>query len=178
MKWVTKTENIISFFLGISGVVLFTFLLIRKDIGSISYSSLLAILALTCLAISWGSRIRELNLKDLKIILGKHKKIKEDIYAKEEKLKQISVLLSEIIAFNTSTQNRWTSINSVVLRRNWNRKKIDELLKLLNVPETEKEKVFKYSDIYDRIDKSEDVNERSELSNKLHRTLEDDCSDT
>ena len=160
---------------GLSLITLFTILLIRKDIGSISYTTLLAILALFCLAIFSFPRLRVLDLRQLKMTLDKIETIKENIYAKEKDLKQISILLSEIIAFNSSAQNRLTSRKSLILRQSWNRKKIEELFKLLNVPENEKNNVFKYSEMFKLFDNTEDSKEREIIKNKMDKMLKDDC---
>lgn len=148
-----KTEVIISIIIGVLGVILFTGLLVAEKFGAPTYIILISILALVCLVIPVLQRLRELDLKNLKLTLHKIKEVKAEIFAKEEALKESTLLLSELITVNTALSGIWGDANSTKYRKELVSKKTKDLLHNLNVPESQIEEIFKYQKSLDNIPK-------------------------
>ncbi|HAU99413.1 MAG: hypothetical protein UX04_C0006G0040 [Microgenomates group bacterium GW2011_GWF2_45_18] len=94
---------------------LFTFLLIHKDIGTLSYSSLAVVSLLVGFVIYFKDEIGEIDLKKMKLVLRKTQKVGDNV-------NKTAKSLAEIIA-NLSTYSSGSWLN---------RKKLnDEVEKLL-----------------------------------------------
>lgn len=94
-------ESIAAIIIATIGLILFTILLICNYINQASYAFFIAILSLVCLVVNGFSRVREVDLKNPKIILDKMIEVKKDIYAKEDDLKKTAISLLDIIIFNS-----------------------------------------------------------------------------
>jgi ABC-type phosphate transport system permease subunit len=66
-----KTQGLIAVIVGMVGFITFTYLLIDSKIGTLGYSSLLGLLAIVCIVIPVLGRLKELDLKNLKLTLEK-----------------------------------------------------------------------------------------------------------
>jgi len=91
------------------GLVLFTFLLREGKIGSASYTTLLIISILVSLALYGFDRLKELDLKNLKIVLNEIKEVKKDVYAKAETVKKLGEEMAELTAFNVISVGRFAA---------------------------------------------------------------------
>jgi hypothetical protein len=97
--------SITSLLLGIIGLLFFTGLLITEHISGFIYSGLFTVLALVCVAIFFHPRIKELDLKNLRMTLSEIKQIKseietvkadiEEIYGGIEKIRNAPMVLDE-----------------------------------------------------------------------------------
>jgi hypothetical protein len=91
------------------GVVLFTFLLREGKIGSLAYTTLITIIILTGIALYGFDRLKELDLKNLKLILTEIKEVKKDVYAKAETVKKLGEEMAELTAFNVASVGRFAA---------------------------------------------------------------------
>lgn len=76
-----KKASIISLLLGITGLLLFTGLLITRYISEFIYLGLLIPLALVCVAILCLPRLKELDLKNFRMTLSELRQVKSEIEA-------------------------------------------------------------------------------------------------
>ena len=74
-----KIESVIACIVGLLNTVLFTALLCLGHIGVVAFVTLLGALGLFCLALHGFSRLRELDLKKLKITLDQIEQVKSEI---------------------------------------------------------------------------------------------------
>jgi hypothetical protein len=146
-----KSEVIVSILIGISGTTLFTWLLVHKELGAPSYAILMSILALVCLVIPVFQRLRELDLKNLKLTLDKIQEAKAEVFAKEEDLKESALLLVELIAANSAVTGIFGDKDSNKYSKALIRKKAKDLLKNIHVPDEKIEEVFKYQKALENI---------------------------
>lgn len=77
-------------------IVLVTYLLVNKHIEAGSYTLLFSILSISAIAIFLSDRLKELDIKNLKLVLTDIRKVKKDIYAKEESLRLIGEEIAEL----------------------------------------------------------------------------------
>jgi hypothetical protein len=100
-----KKASIISLLLGVIGLLLFTGLLITRYISEFTYLGLLIPLALVCVAVLCLPRLKELDLKNLRMTLSEIKQIKseietakadiEEMYGGIEKIQNAPMVLDE-----------------------------------------------------------------------------------
>ena len=93
-----KTESVAAIIIAVLGIVLFTALLVKGAIGQTTFAILIVALSFVCLALHGFSRIRELDLKNLKITLDKIEKVKaeiDEVYSGIQHLKRDPFVLDE-----------------------------------------------------------------------------------
>jgi DNA polymerase III gamma/tau subunit len=116
----------------------------ESKIGTLGYSSLLGLLAIVCIVIPVLSRLKELDLKNLKLTLEKIEEAKKEIYAKEESLKEASHVLAELIAANSTLTGVWGDEESNSYSKDLIRAKIKKLAKQMEFNAGEMEQILKY----------------------------------
>jgi len=139
-----KKQGILSVTVGAICFVTFTCLLVLSIIGSAAYSALLGLLAIVCIVIPVLGRLRELDLKNLKLTLEKIEEAKKDIYAKEESLKEAAHVLAELIAANSTLTGIWGDDESNKFSKELIRAKLRKLAKKIEFSSTEMDSVLKY----------------------------------
>jgi hypothetical protein len=144
--------NLISILTALLGVSLFTVLLIGKYIGAPSYCFLIALCVLVGLVLRGFDRLQELDIRNLRMTLREIKKTKEEIFAKQEDLKKTALLMAQIMDLNNTTQGRWGSSEGNELRRNWNDKKLKEVIDSFNFSNAEIQEITKFSEKYKTLD--------------------------
>lgn len=170
-----RTESVVSIVLALLGTALFSILLWYGLLKSTAYVALLSVLALVCLVLHGFSRIRELDLKNLRMKLDRMEKVKEDIFAKEKDLQKVSVQLAKIIAYNNAFHGRIGSHETFRLSNKWYRLQTEELLDLLGVREKERDRVLRYYTAMDRVDQVKDNPEEAAKENaKLVEMIKSD----
>lgn len=107
-----KKESIIALLLTLLGIALITCLLVFDKIGQATYAVLFPIICILGLVLYGFRRLRELDLKNLRITLDKIEKTKQEIFAKEKDLRDIGLRLAKILAFNNAFQGRLGSEES------------------------------------------------------------------
>lgn len=93
-----KKETIAAIGIGLIGIVLFTGLLLAGKISETSYVVLIIPLALVCITVACLPRLRELDLKNLKMTLDEIKQVKADIeemYGGIDNLKKEPLVLDD-----------------------------------------------------------------------------------
>lgn len=144
--------NMISILTVLLGVTLFTVLLIGKYIGAPSYCFLIALCALVGCVLNGFDRLQELDIRNLRMTLREIKKTKEEIFAKQEDLKKTALLMAQIVALNNATQGRWGDSAGNELRRNWNDKKMKEVINSFDFSDSETQEIMKFSEKYKTLD--------------------------
>lgn len=137
-------QGIISVVLGGVGFSTFTYLLMASKIGASDYSLLLGLLAVVCIVISVLSRLRELDLKNLKLTLERIEEAKKEIYAKEESLKKASHVLAELIAANSTLASIWGDDESNAYSKLIVLAKLKKLARELEFSSEEMGQILKY----------------------------------
>ena len=95
----SKPPTVISIVVGIIGVILFTTLLATAKIGEASYVVLLGVLVLACIAILALPRLRELDIRSLKLTLDRIEAVKagiEELYGGIEHLRKAPLVLDKV----------------------------------------------------------------------------------
>ncbi|HEV2969692.1 MAG TPA: hypothetical protein VGY55_06860 [Pirellulales bacterium] len=94
-----KSSTVISVLIATIGIILFTTLLVTANIGDASYVILVGMLVLTCIAIPVLTRLRELDLRSLKLTLERIEAVKagiEELYGGIEHLRQTPLILDKV----------------------------------------------------------------------------------
>ena len=144
LRCAMKNQGVISILVALIGFITFTLLLLNAKIGTLVYFSLVSLLSLVCMVIPVLNRLKELDVKNLKITLEKIKQAKEEIYAKEESLKETSYILSELIAANSTLMGMFGDENSSKYSKALVRSKINKLGINLDIPKDKIYDLFKY----------------------------------
>jgi len=93
-----KKEHVASLVLGVGGTALFTGLLLEAKVSEVTYIGLMLPLALVCIVLLCLPRLRELDLKNLKIVLSEIKQVKaeiEEMYGGIENIKRRPLVLDD-----------------------------------------------------------------------------------
>lgn len=101
----------------------FTTLLFFGQVGEATYCFLVASAALIGLVLHGFSRLQELDLKNLRLILREIEQTKKELFVREEKLKAIVVPLAQIIAFTGVSEGRFVDLEAIDLSANGTREK-------------------------------------------------------
>ena len=139
-----KNQGVISIVVALIGFITFTLLLLNSKIETTGYFLLLSLLSLVCVVIPVLSRLKELDVKNLKLTLEKIEQAKGEIYAKEESLKETSYILSEVIAANSTLVGMWGDKSSSKYSKALVRNKINKLGSNLDIPPEKIDELFKY----------------------------------
>ena len=133
---------------------IFTVLLWMGRLGEASYCFLAAVSALLGLVLHGFSRLQELDLKNLRLVLREIQQTKKELFVREEKLKFIAVPLAQIIALTGASEGRLGSRESWEVKREWYRQKLQVLVDALELPVHEAAEIRKYMDKYTEIDRA------------------------
>ena len=121
----------------------FTCLLVRDHIDSLAYVALLGLLAIVCMVLPLQNRLRELDVKNLKLTLEKIEDAKEEIYAKEESLRESAYLLADVMAVNSVVAPMLGDKESFEYGAELVKNRIEKLGKNLNIPQNRIDDLFK-----------------------------------
>lgn len=97
-------------------------------------------------------RLQELDLKNLRLVLREIEQTKKELFVREEKLKAIAVPLAQVIALTGASEGRIGSQESWDAKREWYRRKVDELVGALDLSQQESADIRKYAGKYSEID--------------------------
>jgi len=147
-----KKDVLASILLGVLGSSLFVLLLFLEKINQVCFVTLMCSTGLFSFVILSLSRLKELDLKNLKLTLTELKQVKSDIYAKEDDLKKSSKLISELILFNSLFASRFGDTRSHECSQLWAKLKAKELLSALNIPDDQQKEVFRFSKMFEKMD--------------------------
>jgi hypothetical protein len=84
-----KAESRVAAVLALVCLVLFTWLLLARHIGEATYVVLLVAFSLVCIAISALPRLRELDLKSLRLTLDEIRQVKADVEQTKEEIAEM-----------------------------------------------------------------------------------------
>jgi len=130
----------------------FTSLLFISKIGEASYAFLVAATAILGLVLHGFDRLKEVDLKNLRIVLRELQDTKKELFVREEKLKSMALPLAQIVAFTGASEGRMSSKETWAAKRKWYKKKVEELISNLDLTDTEENEARKYVDKYEEID--------------------------
>jgi hypothetical protein len=168
-----KTESIISLLLAVVGTVLFTALLGYHLIGQAAFVTLMSILALVCIVVLVLRRLTQLDLKNMKITLEKFEKVRDDVFAKEKDIAKMSLLVSQLFAFNSAFEGRIYQPESHRLQQEWYYRKTAELLAAIKASPLSTEEVLKYFHAMRRYETSDNAAQKLEWHNLMNMIRED-----
>lgn len=92
-----------------SGIVLITYLLNVGKIGSGAFVCLFIVILLAGLAWYRVDSLKEIDFKNVKLVLDQVNEARQDVYAKVETVKKIGEKLADLTAFSVSRVGRWAS---------------------------------------------------------------------
>jgi hypothetical protein len=151
----------------ISVFALFTVLLSVGKIDQWAYVALLFGFALVSFVLRGFSRLQELDLKNMRLILREMKEVEENVYVREEDLRKASITFAEMLVTESSFAGRFGSERSNEIRRLWLNKKIKQLFDELSVSNVEYVKVFRVSNAFAKLDKHRDSESIQEFERLL-----------
>ena len=132
---------------------IFTGLLFLGRIGEASYCFLAAVSALLGVVLHGFERLKELDFRNLRVILGEIQEAKEDLFVREERLKRIALPLAQLLAFTASSEGRMSSQSTWAAKRDWYKRKIRELVHALGLDPAEETDTLKYIRKYEEFDR-------------------------
>jgi hypothetical protein len=113
----------------------------------------------TCLFIFVGivvfvlPNLQELNLKELKVVLRDIKEAEQRIYARVDTLKQLSMVLADILIMHDVNIGRLsTGPEDYKLLREWLDKKREQVLTLVEATPEESANLLRFRNLYDSFD--------------------------
>ena len=168
-----KTESIISLLLAVFGTTLFTILLGYHLIGQAAFVILMSTLAFVCIVIPVLRRLKQLDIKNLKMTLDKIEKARDDVFAKEKDLAKISLLVSQLFAFNSAFEGRIYQPETHRLQQEWYNRKMAELLVAIKTSSFATEEVLKYFHAMRRYEISDGASQKLEWHNLMNMIRED-----
>jgi hypothetical protein len=133
-------------------IILFTSMLFLSVLGQASYISLVSVSMLAGFIIFFSDRIREINIKEFKVLLSEIKAAKEEVFAKEKEVKDIAFNLAKIIAFTSQVQGRMNNQDGHERWRKWYRYHLDRLNEITNFTNDETNEIYKISRMFDELD--------------------------
>ena len=133
--------------------LVFTALLYIGKLEEVSYSFLAAATALLGLVLHGFDRLKELDLKNLRIVLGELEETKKELFVREEKLKAIAIPLAHIVALTSASEGRMSSKETWSAKRKWYKKKLEDLMSSLDFTTDEEKEAKKFIEKYDEIDR-------------------------
>lgn len=107
---------------------LITWLLLKKGIKAGHYVFLFTVIVLASLALYGFDRLKEIDLKNLRLILNEIKEVKKDVYAKAETVKKLGEELAELTVFNITTVGRYGEVAYIDKKMLEGRDKINMVL--------------------------------------------------
>ena len=129
-----------------------TALLIAGYIGQFAYCFLIALSALLALVISGFGRLKELDIRQMRLVLHEMKETQKDIFVREERLKAIAIPLAQMLAYSGVSQGRWGSKNGWMATRQGYRRKLEDFSSALEASPSERAEISKYLALYSEID--------------------------
>jgi hypothetical protein len=129
-----------------------TILLVLGFIGQMAYCFLLALTALLVLVVSGFGRLKELDIRQMRLVLHEMKETQKDIFVREERLKAIAIPLAQMLAYSGVSQGRFSSKKGWVATRQWYRRKLEDFSSALDASPSERAEISKYLARYTEID--------------------------
>ena len=143
----------------IVGITIFVLLLIcgiyflqTAKLKPASFTTFMGITLICGLAFYGFDRLKELDIKSLKLVLNKLEETKKEIFAKQEDLRKTALGMAEIMAFSNAAQGRLVSEEDHEIATKWYEHKLSKLIKDFNFDDKEIKKIRKFADKYKEID--------------------------
>lgn len=133
--------------------VVFTALLLLGNLGEASYAFLIAATALFGLVLHGFDRLKELDLKNLRVTLRELQETKKELFVREEKLKSVAIPLAQIVAFTGASEGRMGDKEIFSAKRKWYKRKLEDLISALDFNSEEEKEAKKFVEKYEEIDK-------------------------
>ena len=96
-----NAESIAAAIIGILMVALLTTLLIKKRVNQPSYIILLSLTSLVCIVLHGFPRLKELDVKSLRLTLTEMKQVRTEVYVKAETVARLSERVVDLIIRST-----------------------------------------------------------------------------
>lgn len=157
------------------GFITFTSLLVFSLINQFTYVTLLGMLTLLSILIPVLNRLKELDIKNLKMTLDKLEDTKNEIYAKEELLRNTSYKLSELIVTSSALGDILGDEESEKCSKALIKMKINELSQDLGFTNEEIQKIFKYENAIIELNTEKETVHEKKWEDFKNLLKEDSC---
>ena len=144
-------ESILTSIVGVALTTLFTTLLCFKKLSQPSYIFLFSLTVIACLVLHGFPRLKELDLKSLKMTLEKIETAKQEIYAKQDEVNRTTTLLTELVLFQNAMSQVTGDKELRAYERLWLNNKCSEILNQLGYAQSEQKQIFRYQRAVDDI---------------------------
>lgn len=155
--------------------IVFTTLRCFGKLNDLSYCSMIIVLFLVILALIFYPRLKELDLKNLRLTLIEINEAKEEVASKEKEIKEIAKTLARITAFTGQVQNRMLGEGTHELHEEWYRQQIEYLLKVASFTEDDRKDIFRIYDVYNEFDQALNRSEKKFLSQEQREEIRRRC---
>ena len=145
------------------GLIVFSILLCFNKIGSGAYVTLLSITVLFSVVFSEIGRLKELDLKSLKLVL-------RDIEKETDLLKKLSREILSVIMMNQAFQGRWGTQEWDDLRLDINRAHVKKIEEIINDKKLSSD-IFMYNDLFEKLQSKPCISENEEVVREVKKLL-------
>lgn len=160
------------------GAILFAlaiFLLLFDKLGPVTFTFFCGLVFMLYLALLGFPRLKELDLKNLRMLLAETKEVKKEIFLKKEDLKKHTLAFTKLVAFTGGMMTRAGDKAALDRRTKFIQKNCEKLLESLNASEEEKREAFKIINLladYDQAVEKNDPQEKERISRLIQTTIE------
>ena len=159
--------------------ILATILLACGLLKSTSFVVFCGLTFLLALAVLGFPRLKELDLRNLKMILNEAKEVRKEIYLKEEDLKRHSVALSKVVAFTGGMMMRIGDEAAYLRRMRFIRIQCEKVMRSLNASEEEISDAFHILDLLRKRDEADAAGNKavvSDVDTQIKQLVDDEIA--
>lgn len=147
-----RAESLIALTGGIAGAALFTTLVLLGRISEVTYVGLLSLVVITALALHGFNRIKELDLRNLKMTLSRIESARTEVEVRHSQLQDVAVRLLEVVAFHAAWSNRRVPREVIDLQRRWLQERAEELLGAIDAGSQTRDRLLWYQEAFQQLD--------------------------
>jgi hypothetical protein len=157
-------SNIFKWILWVALLIFYTTLFLKNRFGVNAYVFMLCFNSFFLLALLSFPRLKEFDIRNLKLVLAEIKREKEEVFATEKQLKEMAIYVAEVLGFLSLLGMRTGDRESYNLRRDWVKAKLRDLKNKIGI---DLKNVAVYEKLYSEVD--ELVEEASLTTNPKYK---------
>jgi hypothetical protein len=170
--------------IAIGGTFLFRQMLRENQLTPATFISAFAILCSVSLAIYGFPRLKEFELLKGRFTLERMETIRKEIYAKEEDLKRLSLLLTDSILMSSVWLGRVGSEETNRLKTQWFSQQAQQIISVIQSSKSDREHLLRFVRLFQKMDSidnlgaaNRDSQERKAVWNELVAALQKEVHD-
>lgn len=173
-------RGVVSIVLCLAGVYGSFGLLSQKYVGEITFTTLVALSIIVSLVVFFADRIKAINLKQLYIEFEKVERARKEVENKEKEVKAVALALADITLFLASFNHRLGDDEDYDLQIKWLKKRVDDVMRDLDINAETKQKYFRFIDKIEEADRvrATDKNKSSEIWKTIKGSIKEELLST